>query len=172
MTRLQSDVTVPGFGNRCLTKVGQAPSCQSMDPSIAAESNKLLKSQRLAHGIGQTIVPSLFVFVPSGLEEQQVRIVAFGVRHASTECSHQAREVPVQWSRWKFDDVNSSCGAEYPSDGSIRGPAGTGRTRRKQGALVSINTLQPARESPFGYRASSLCEPRRMSSRTSEPRLR
>ena len=81
-----------GFWNGRLTKVGQATSCESMGSSIATESNQLLKNQRLAYRIGQTIFPNLFVCVPSGLKEQQVRIVAFGVRHASTECSHQACE--------------------------------------------------------------------------------
>ena len=91
-----------------LTKVGQAPSCQSMNPSIATESNKLLKSQRLAHGIGQAIVPSLFVFVPPGLEEQQVRIVAFSVRHATTEGSHQASELGGQAMAWLQDRLASA----------------------------------------------------------------
>ena len=62
-------------------------------PRDTTESNKLLKSQRLAHGIGQTILPGLLAFVPPGLEEQQVRIVAFSVRHATTEGSHQTREL-------------------------------------------------------------------------------
>ena len=50
-------------------------------------------------------------------------------------------------------------------------PVGNGR-RSGSGARGLVGRAPPLRESSFGHRASSLCEPTRMSSRTSEPRLR